>query len=608
MASRIPDTSRDAGDTSSTSGRRGRTDEVVGRQTFGSHVSGDTSGMERGSERSGGRGVAGAVRDFYREARDRFSRRGEGAREGGGRDVGRGGEELTDDFRARGDTTGSDYYEPRRLEGSSGSRGLEGRGDRGDRERGGAGVYGVYGGPGDVRQEERGMSGGRYAGSYGTGYSAYGDDHRAGALDERTARRGYEVDEGFRRDGEYRAGEGSRTDVGYRGGDDRTGEYRGGEAYRGGEGERGGGYRGDEYRGGEYVPEMRSGDPMTARLLARRPWGESKDWKDTDLDQHGSRGRRSVATDRDRDGDGARSGRTGVDMGEMARRYHHSDRDRRDAEFNGGVGSRHTGPSLRADDPSFDYYADPPAGPALRPTHGRADEARRDPEDRARMAASGNWSGERRDFGRPDFGGGTSSLGAGAFRQPAQPTHAQPTHAQPAHAQPTHAQPGYGPGAQAQRAGRWQREPLTAREVMTKRLTTLRADFTLQEAAQLMRDSNVGMLPVVDAERRLLGVLTDRDIVVRALHEDRRPSTTKVQDVMSSDDLECVTPDDSVHHVIELMGRKQVRRVPVVDQGNKLVGIIALADLATRAHEDEELQEALESISQRKSFWSKLVT
>ncbi len=156
------------------------------------------------------------------------------------------------------------------------------------------------------------------------------------------------------------------------------------------------------------------------------------------------------------------------------------------------------------------------------------------------------------------------------------------------------------------RRGRWAKEPLVASEVMSRGVKTVLPEHTLHEVARLMREENVGIVPVTDAVGRLLGVVTDRDLVVRAMSEDRLPSKVRVADIMSSDDLEVVTPDESVHEVIELMGKKQVRRIPVVERDNRLVGIIAMSDIATRAEFDEELQEALERISSRRSFWSRL--
>jgi CBS domain-containing protein len=169
---------------------------------------------------------------------------------------------------------------------------------------------------------------------------------------------------------------------------------------------------------------------------------------------------------------------------------------------------------------------------------------------------------------------------------------------------------GYGRGESGRgdlerRRSRWQREPLTATEVMTRDPKTVTRDTPLQEVARIMKDENVGIVPVTDEQRRLLGVVTDRDIVVRTLAEGKSPMAMKAGDVMS-DDVEAVTPDEELRNVIELMGRKQVRRVPVVDRDDRLLGIISLGDLATRADYDEDLQEALENISARRSFWSKL--
>ncbi|NMO22145.1 CBS domain-containing protein [Pyxidicoccus fallax] len=163
-----------------------------------------------------------------------------------------------------------------------------------------------------------------------------------------------------------------------------------------------------------------------------------------------------------------------------------------------------------------------------------------------------------------------------------------------------------GVGLGLMRRGRWAKEPLCASDVMSRGMKTVLPEQTLREVARLMREENVGIVPVTDMQGRLLGVVTDRDLVVRAMSEDRQPSQVRVSDIMSSEDLEVATPDDSIHDLIELMGRKQVRRIPVVERDNRLVGIIAMADIATRAEFDEELQEALERISSRRSFWSRL--
>ncbi|MBN8230290.1 CBS domain-containing protein [Corallococcus macrosporus] len=152
---------------------------------------------------------------------------------------------------------------------------------------------------------------------------------------------------------------------------------------------------------------------------------------------------------------------------------------------------------------------------------------------------------------------------------------------------------------------RWRREPLSARDIMTRPVRTARRDSTLREVAQLMRDEDCGVVPIVDADGRLLGLVTDRDLALRAFTGQRAVDGLRAADVMT-EEVEAVLPEEDLHGVIELMGRKQVRRVPVVEPDDRLVGIIALGDIASRADQDEELQEALERISSRRSFWSRL--
>ena len=163
----------------------------------------------------------------------------------------------------------------------------------------------------------------------------------------------------------------------------------------------------------------------------------------------------------------------------------------------------------------------------------------------------------------------------------------------------------YGRAEREGRRSRWQREPLTAREIMTKNPKAVLPDSTIREVAQIMRDENTGVVPVVDQNNRLQGIITDRDIVMRSIPEGKDPLNMRASELMT-DDVEAVTPDESLQDVVRLMGDKQIRRVPVVDQNDRLVGIISMADVATRADYDEDLQDALEDISARRSFWSKL--
>ncbi len=162
-----------------------------------------------------------------------------------------------------------------------------------------------------------------------------------------------------------------------------------------------------------------------------------------------------------------------------------------------------------------------------------------------------------------------------------------------------------GPAGEREGRRRWQREPTRAREIMTRDVKSVRPEAGLEDVARIMRDENTGIVPVVDESNRLKGVVTDRDIVMRTLASGTDPRTVRVSEIMS-EDVDAVTPDEELRDVVNLMGDKQVRRVPVVQENDELVGIISMADVATRADYDESLQDALEEISSKRSFWSRL--
>ncbi len=135
----------------------------------------------------------------------------------------------------------------------------------------------------------------------------------------------------------------------------------------------------------------------------------------------------------------------------------------------------------------------------------------------------------------------------------------------------------------------------TVRDVMTANVQTVAPDATIQEAARLMRDVDCGAVPVCDGDR-LAGIVTDRDIAVRAIAEGKDASC-QVRDVMSGGVITC-GEDDSIEDVAELMEEKQVRRIVVVDENKRLSGIVALADLALDASADELMvDEVLERVS-----------
>ncbi len=151
---------------------------------------------------------------------------------------------------------------------------------------------------------------------------------------------------------------------------------------------------------------------------------------------------------------------------------------------------------------------------------------------------------------------------------------------------------------------RWRRTPQQACDIMTRNPKTVRSGDTLQQIAQIMVDEDTGIIPVVDGGK-LVGVVTDRDIVCRALASGADMKTAKASDVMT-DDVECVTERDSLDDVLRVMGEHQIRRVAVVAKDDRLVGIISMADLAREADVDERLQDTFEEISSERGFWSRM--
>jgi CBS domain-containing protein len=209
-------------------------------------------------------------------------------------------------------------------------------------------------------------------------------------------------------------------------------------------------------------------------------------------------------------------------------------------------------------------------------------------------------------------------------------------------------------GRRGYRRGRTSRSHIRCRDIMTRDVTVATRDMTLVEVARMMRDEDTGVIPVVErvqnaplhtttssaaatdnrrdaatgvvpvptepvgespeARRinagmhgngRLVGLITDRDIVVRALAEGKDARTTRAEEIMTSD-LHSAHPNDRVIEAVRKMGDKQVRRIPIVDRDGTLRGIISMADIALETNDDRELAEALEEISSGQSFWNRV--
>jgi CBS domain-containing protein len=139
-------------------------------------------------------------------------------------------------------------------------------------------------------------------------------------------------------------------------------------------------------------------------------------------------------------------------------------------------------------------------------------------------------------------------------------------------------------------------------EIMTRSVKTASREMTLREVARLMREGDMGAMPIVE-DGKLIGIVTDRDIVVRAIAEGRDAST-RIGDVMTTE-IFSVKPDDFAFEAIRLMGDKQIRRVPVINEAGELAGIIAMADIALEMEDEREIAETLEEISSGAGFWKK---
>jgi CBS domain-containing protein len=181
--------------------------------------------------------------------------------------------------------------------------------------------------------------------------------------------------------------------------------------------------------------------------------------------------------------------------------------------------------------------------------------------------------------------------------------------------------------------GRWrdreyggERSRLRCRDIMTRELVVATRDSTVVEVSRMMKQEDVGVIPVVEydapagngrsegsernyqdrnyARGKLIGLITDRDIVVRCVADNKDCASVRAEDIMSVD-IYTAKPNDRVVDVIRKMGDKQVRRIPVCNDNDYLVGMISMADVATETRQDNELSEALEEISKGTSFWNR---
>lgn len=136
-------------------------------------------------------------------------------------------------------------------------------------------------------------------------------------------------------------------------------------------------------------------------------------------------------------------------------------------------------------------------------------------------------------------------------------------------------------------------------EVMTREPACCEPGDSIVRAAEMMKQQDVGSLPVVESrnDRQLVGIVTDRDLVVKVLAGGRNVERAAVRDAMTSNPISCRETDE-VDTAVRLMSDRQVRRMPIVDRQGQLCGIIAQADVATRVHRDQTTGELVEAISE----------
>jgi CBS domain-containing protein len=136
-------------------------------------------------------------------------------------------------------------------------------------------------------------------------------------------------------------------------------------------------------------------------------------------------------------------------------------------------------------------------------------------------------------------------------------------------------------------------------EVMTKNPVCCLPSDTVAKAAELMKNKDIGSIPVIENEqtKKLVGIVTDRDLALKIVADKLDAKTTKVDEVMTRKVVTCHAEDD-LQKALDAMAEHQLRRIPVVDNDNKILGIIAQADVATRVDQPEKTAEMVKEISQ----------
>lgn len=136
---------------------------------------------------------------------------------------------------------------------------------------------------------------------------------------------------------------------------------------------------------------------------------------------------------------------------------------------------------------------------------------------------------------------------------------------------------------------------MKVKECMCEDICTIKPESTLKEVAKMMSEKHIGCIPVCDNNNCVCGIITDRDLVLRGIACNKDINNTKVSDIMTCNVCSCSETDD-ITNAETKMGQKQIRRLPVCDENNKIVGILTIGDLANKKVNKEELSTTLEDI------------
>jgi CBS domain-containing protein len=134
------------------------------------------------------------------------------------------------------------------------------------------------------------------------------------------------------------------------------------------------------------------------------------------------------------------------------------------------------------------------------------------------------------------------------------------------------------------------------RDVMTPNPASVSEKDSIKRVAEIMKREDAGVVPVVDG-RKVIGMITDRDIVIRLIAEGKDPSNAKVNEAMSKE-VRAVKEDTPINEVLQLMSREQIRRVPVTNKNNELIGIVSIGDIASDSKETVKVGRTVEEISE----------